>query len=138
MYTSTILSAITFALAFSISYQAFGATQAAQACLQGDPQGCKEVMRFSTQPCRAGDQQACADIRQAYHLMKQAQIRGGYQPGMYDESGISEMPATNGLLGDINGRGPGGADYTNEAAKRVYDGTLSPLDAAIGAMGGNR
>lgn len=38
-------------------------------------------------------------------------------------------------LGAINGRGPGGADYTNEAAKRVLEGTEDPATSARKAMG---
>jgi hypothetical protein len=39
------------------------------------------------------------------------------------------------LLDDINGYGRGGAGYTNEAAKAVLDGSMSPATAACRAMG---
>jgi hypothetical protein len=42
------------------------------------------------------------------------------------------------LLGAINGYGPGGAGYTNDAAKAILNGSMSPATAACRAMGGCR
>ena len=41
-------------------------------------------------------------------------------------------------LNTINGYGPGGAGYTNDAARAIMNGTLDPATAACQAMGGCR
>jgi hypothetical protein len=58
---------------------------------------------------------------------------GGVDQGIEDmlRNGVDPYTAV------INGTGPGGAGYTNEAARGVFNGTLSPTTVACQAMGMN-
>lgn len=121
-----------------VSAQTSEQQQYEAACESGNSQACRELILYAGPHCDRGNQQACNYILRVDDLMQDAQIRRGYPQGSYDSSGLGQVPHVKNLLGDINGRGPGGAGYTNDAARGIFDGTLSPLDAARGAMGMGR
>ena len=113
--------------------------QAERACESGSAQACRDLIAYADPYCRQqGDERACAYIRQVAGLLQRNEIRGGYPQGLYDSTGIDNVPATRELFGAINGRGPGGAEYTNDAARRILEGSMSPADAARDAMGMGR
>jgi len=66
-------------------------------------------------------------------------VRNAVRSGAVDQAVQNTMRrSVTPLLGAINGYGPGGAGYTNDAALKILNGSLSPATAACRAMGGCR